>query len=192
MQVAVIAPPEEVVTLDEAKRHLRVESGDDDLSIAAYLAAAAGSIDGPAGWLGRAIGKQVLELRLDTFPYHCSTGIELPYPPIISVDEIRYRDRSGTEQVMDAADRRLIGTDSPRLVHDFWQSWPEAHHGPETVRIRYTAGYEDVPAPIKQAILLMLGHWYMNREAVAVGNSVITEMPLGVQALLAPFRVWAL
>jgi hypothetical protein len=33
----------------------------------------------------------------------------------------------------------------------------------------------------------MIGHWFSNREAVNVGN-IVSEMPLGAQALLAPHR----
>jgi uncharacterized phiE125 gp8 family phage protein len=58
--------------------------------------------------------------------------------------------------------------------------------------VRFTAGYgdtaSDVPQTIRQAILLAVGHWYENREAtVAVGN--VRELPLGIEALLWPYRV---
>lgn len=36
---------------------------------------------------------------------------------------------------------------------------------------------------VEQAILLLVGHWYANREAVAVGVSA-TAMPLAVESLL--------
>ena len=36
---------------------------------------------------------------------------------------------------------------------------------------------------VKQAILLLIGHWYANREAVAVGT-IATAMPLAVERLL--------
>ncbi len=45
-----------------------------------------------------------------------------------------------------------------------------------------------VPTPIRQAMLLMVGHLYENREASTVGPA-ITELPMGVEALLAPYRV---
>lgn len=44
-----------------------------------------------------------------------------------------------------------------------------------------------IPASAKAAILLTLGHLYENREAVNVGN-IVTEMPMGVQSLLWPYR----
>jgi len=44
-----------------------------------------------------------------------------------------------------------------------------------------------VPAPVEQAMLLLIGHWFENREAVNVGN-IITSFPLGVDRLVAPYR----
>ncbi len=39
------------------------------------------------------------------------------------------------------------------------------------------------------AMLLLIGHWYANREAVNVGN-ITSELPLGVEALLFRHRRW--
>lgn len=39
------------------------------------------------------------------------------------------------------------------------------------------------------AMLLLIGHWYANREAVNVGN-ITSELPLGVDALLMQHRRW--
>lgn len=36
---------------------------------------------------------------------------------------------------------------------------------------------------VEQAVLLLVGHWYANREAVAVGT-IATVMPLAVERLL--------
>lgn len=37
------------------------------------------------------------------------------------------------------------------------------------------------------AMLLLIGHWYENREAVAVGVST-ASMPLAVESLICPYR----
>ncbi|MDZ7322041.1 head-tail connector protein [Kosakonia sacchari] len=39
------------------------------------------------------------------------------------------------------------------------------------------------------AILLMVGHWYSNREAVNIGN-ITSEIPLGVESILFLQRRW--
>ena len=40
---------------------------------------------------------------------------------------------------------------------------------------------------ISTAMLLLIGHWYANPESVVVG-SISTELPMGVKALIEPYR----
>lgn len=48
----------------------------------------------------------------------------------------------------------------------------------------------DVPKTIKQALLLLIAHWYTNREAVVATNVVPREVALTVDALLNQYRKW--
>ena len=61
-------------------------------------------------------------------------------------------------------------------------------------RATYNAGYTvdpldaDVwpaPADIQQAVKLLVGHWFENRESVVVGTTA-AEVPMSVQMLLSP------
>ncbi len=62
--------------------------------------------------------------------------------------------------------------------------------------VRWRAGYptvdgrSTVPAPIRHAILLMVGHLYGSRDAVTTTAAQPAQLPLGVEALLAPYRIW--
>lgn len=49
---------------------------------------------------------------------------------------------------------------------------------------------DPLPAPIVQAVLLLVAHWYEHREAVvmAAGNSSPAVVPFAVDSLTAPFR----
>jgi uncharacterized phage protein (predicted DNA packaging) len=47
-----------------------------------------------------------------------------------------------------------------------------------------------VPADLRQAVLMLVGHWYENREATLVGVSA-DEVPFGVQAIIDQHRAWA-
>ncbi|MBY6102304.1 head-tail connector protein [Marinobacter nauticus] len=40
---------------------------------------------------------------------------------------------------------------------------------------------------ITAAMLLLIGHWYVNRESVVVG-SITAEVPMAVDALICPYR----
>ncbi|MEC3905372.1 head-tail connector protein, partial [Leclercia adecarboxylata] len=42
---------------------------------------------------------------------------------------------------------------------------------------------------IEMAMLLLIGHWYANREAVNVGN-VTSALAFSTEALLQPYRIY--
>ncbi|EZP57434.1 head-tail connector protein [Sphingomonas sp. RIT328] len=186
-RVIVIEPPQPIITLDEAKQQLKVDADDDDALIEAYIAAATGHIDGPDGWLGRAIGVQTLEAGLDGFVHD---PIRLPYPPLIDLVSIRYEDVTGTWRDLDPATYEVrdgeIGT-------AWGKSWPgtRSYRGASrSVRIRYRAGYEQVPAPLRVALLMFVDDLYRNRGNVAIGNVGEIKMPMASSMLLQPFRVY--
>lgn len=49
------------------------------------------------------------------------------------------------------------------------------------------ASPKEIPEVVKSAILMMVGHWFENREAINVGN-IVTEIPYGVESMLWPYR----
>lgn len=160
MRVAVITPPEPVVSWEEARAHLRLDDGDDQQGyVEGLVAVATAWLDGPDGWLGRALGEQVLEASF----LACGDAAtrSYPLPPFIA-----------------------LVSDTPQL------------DGRMTV-VRWRAGYpaqdgkSTVPAPIRHAILLMVSHLFNNRDAVTVTAAQPATLPMGVDALLAPYRVWS-
>ena len=50
----------------------------------------------------------------------------------------------------------------------------------------------DVPEPLRQAIRLLVAHWYENRGLVASGATSVAIVPESVAALLAPYRMVSL
>ena len=48
-----------------------------------------------------------------------------------------------------------------------------------------------MPAPLRQAIKLLIAHWYENRGVFEVGHDV-SEVPHTVSALIASYRVLSL
>jgi len=202
MSVVVIDPPEDaVVSLEEAKAHLRVDHDDDNDYIESLVDVATATIDGPAGWLGRCLVEQTLEWR---GPGFAPCDGRLPYPPVISVESVKYDDNVGAEQTVPNGNYRVVGQPSqPRLILAFGASWPSARCDDEAVRVRYVAGWpvetegdgEDAvttwtgPAPIRHAILLMVSQLYENREAAS--ETPQAELPFAVTALLAPYRVFS-
>jgi hypothetical protein len=83
MRVVVIEPPELVVTAEEARTARVFTADDDDEYVEGLLEIAQSEIDGPAGWLGRSIGVQTLQV---TFPSCTDVRPEcLPYRPVIEI-----------------------------------------------------------------------------------------------------------
>jgi uncharacterized phiE125 gp8 family phage protein len=188
-RVIVTVPPERVVSVEQAKQHIRMDSDDHDLLIGAFIDAATSHIDGPDGWLGRAIGVQTLEAGLDGFVYD---PISLPYPPALAVERIVYDDISGIERVLDPATYEFRGG----VIGSAWgKSWPStrAYRGASrSVRITYRAGYEIVPAPIIVAILMMVADMFRFRTTASDSSMATSVIPMsvGVDTLLQPFRVY--
>jgi len=183
------APATEPISSTEAKLHLRVDVTDDDTLITALITAARQLVEEET-W--RALVTQTWDYVADDWP--AGDAIRLPRPPIQSVTSITYLDDAGATQTMAAANY-IVDTYQGRVVLAEGAEWPDGELYPASaVRVRYVAGYgaaSTVPAPIKAAMLLLVGHLYENREAVASGAGVASaELPLGVRALLAPYRAW--
>lgn len=184
MRVVVVTPPDPVVDLERVKQHLEVEHDDRDDLIAGMIAAATAHIDGPDGWLGRAIGVQTLETGFWSFD---PCGMRLPFPPVTEIVSVTYRDESGAEQTVPTDDIELFDD----LIFPGWmKAWPNARPMRASVRVRYRAGYSTVPDPIIAAILLMVGDLWRNRDTVAALGAAKIPMSTTVENLLAPFRVY--
>ncbi len=136
---------------------------------------------------GRALITQQWTYTLDAFP---PAAINLPNPPLISVQSVKYLDSAGTLTTIDAADytvhtSALLGLVAPA----YGLSWPSPREVPEAVTIAFTCGHgaaAAVPQEIKQWMLIQIGHWYANREASGV---VKLEPRPFVDSLLDAYRV---
>ncbi|MCW5692939.1 MAG: head-tail connector protein [Pseudolabrys sp.] len=200
MSLYLVEGPEQddVLSLADAKLHLRVDFDDDDELIESYVATAIQNIDGRDGWLGRAIGEQTWELRLSEF---CGNEIKIPLPPLIEVESVKYYDADDALQTLAPGDYEVVGIGGfgkARVVLKSGKRWPEIAKRAENVVVRFRAGYPTdggspaaptVPAPILTAIKRQVATMYENREAVVV-NATVTKLPGGVEALLTPLRVW--
>lgn len=179
----------EPVTVAEAKTHLRVDHADDDVYIAALIAAARETVE---NWTNRSLTNQTYELVQDGWP--AGDTFYLPRSPLQSVTSVKYKDSAGDESTLSSA-AYLVDTDAlpPRLRLKSGQTWPsvvllEA----SAIRVRFVAGYgaaaSAVPAALKQAVLLLVAGMYENRENETTART--TEIVIGAMALMTPYRVW--
>jgi uncharacterized phiE125 gp8 family phage protein len=174
-EVTVEAAP---VTLAQAQAHLRVDSSDDATLISGLILAATEYCETVQG---RAYLTRTYEF---TTPW--TLGVDLPMPPFVEMTSVIARAEDGTETELAESDYIV---DDDRTVARL--SILSGQGDGEKLVITYTAGYgdaADVPAVIKQAILLLVGQWYEHREA-AEGASEVKEVPFAVTHLLNLNRV---
>ena len=179
----VTAPVNEPVTIIGVKAQSRVDITDDDDLIYAQIVAARELCELQAR---RAFVTQTLAVTLDAWP--ANGIIELPRPPLQSVTSIKYTDEDGNQSTF-ASSNYIVDTANNRVVLKSSATWPsDVLQRVAAILVTFVAGYStsaDVPTIYKQAILLTIGHWYENREAVVVERGVnIQELPIGVNRLL--------
>jgi uncharacterized phiE125 gp8 family phage protein len=209
-RVAVIGPPDPILTSDEVRVRLGIEDGDDVLD--PLIAAACAQIEPPLGWVGRAFGLQTLEQRGAWFADEwCGEELRLRFPPLVAVNSVKYLDDDGVEQTLDPSGYEVLGIgDAARIVLPYAGSWPSIRWAPEAVRVEYEAGYEaDAPQlepaknavalAVKQLLTLSTRDLYVsqvNVPGVGSRNYVLSDVAgklLGsaVDGLLRPYRVWS-
>ena len=188
--VLATAPSVEPVTTAEAKAHLRVDISDDDTLIGSLVTAARALVEQNTR---RALVTQTWDLFADEWPE--GRAFVLPMAPLQSVTGVYYTPDGSSEATFASANYVVDAKSEPgRVMLQSAASWPgDTLEEVNGVRVRFVAGYglaAAVPEPLKMAIKLIVGHWYENREAVAVTGAIPKEMPMAVDYLLWPYRVY--
>lgn len=194
--LTVITPPSfEAVTLEEMKRHLRIDEDqtDEDDDIEMWMQVAREWVE---SYTGRTLTDTTLEVGFEGYP---DWQIFLPRPPVIEVLSFKYHTSDGADTTL-AADQYTLDRSvalQPRVVPAYGVSWPSTRWQPSSLRIRYRAGYASagspderhlVPASLRAAIKLITAHLHEHREAVSEGQP-LHEVPFGAMALCRPMRV---
>lgn len=184
----VAAPTIDPVSIAEARAHLRVDESADDGLIAGYILAARAYIEAVTGL---ALISQTFEMTLHDFP----SKIELPRAPVSSITSIQYYDTADALQTLPSSFYEIDTARVPAVIQlaDGYD-WPTVDDRVAAVVVRFVAGYGatpgSIPEPIRLAILLIVGHFYANREQVVVGAGLTaSQLPMGVDALVAPYKV---
>lgn len=177
------------VTRAVVKNHLKVPTSmtvDDDLIDGLILFA--------TGWcedfLDRTFVNRSRQMVFDRFP-----KIIRPYgSPLVSVESLKYIDSAGDQQTLSSALYQIDLVSEPgRIMPAYGQIWPTIRPVLNAVELNYTAGYGaggDVPDPFKQAVQLLVGFYYWNRDGRGAQYVSFAKIPDAVFALLWPGRVF--
>ncbi len=181
------APTVEPVTLAEAKAHLRVDTATDDSYIATLITAAREWVE---EYLDRALVHQQYVMRLDSFPYE----FELPRPPMATSGTatavvVTYTLGDDSTATLSSTQYRVDRNATPGVVRQLRAgTWPGNLDDQNAVTVTWWAGYgasgTSVPAAIRHAILMLVGHWYDGSRSGVIVGSISKEVEFGVKSLL--------
>lgn len=174
----------EPLTLSEAKAHLRVTSSDDDAYISTLITVARELVEKETRQIWTAA---TFKISYDTFP--ATDTIIIPdITNISSITNIQYFDNNGADTTWDSSNYDLASTLPCRIVKKTASDYPSTDNQPDNVRIKVVTATPTggVPKPILQAMLLIIGHFYENRQEVA--DRIYYTMPKASEFLLTPYR----
>lgn len=175
-------PTIDPVRLEEAKSHLIVSHDEDNGLIADLVSAATKLVEAQTG-------RQLLTANWTLYADRFDLEMQLRLCPVQSIESVKYIDVAGALQTLSSATYQLDAVSEPaRLTTAYGYYWPDTREELNAVRVEFVAGYGgrlDVPKEAKQAILLLVGHWYEHREAV---GQVGTEIALAYESLVSSLR----
>lgn len=196
----------EPITLEQTRAHLRLTSTSEDAMLNVWRSAARTHFEEQTG---RQCVDAVWEYALDGSPYQ--GVLELPRPPLASVVSVVYDDGDGVEQTLDAATYRVlpsfitpVGSPGDAVIDPYCApgrielasgtSWPTTNGLARNLRIRRTCGYGatavSMPSLLQATLLLLVGHFYNNRDEVV--EVAMHRLPMGIETLLQGFKWTAL
>jgi uncharacterized phiE125 gp8 family phage protein len=201
------APGIEPVDLATAKNHLRLDSDltADDALVNMLITAARAHAEMQTG---RSFVQQGWRLVMNSFPGAGMMGVRWGVPfdvpphaivleraPLIAVTGITYTAMDGTTQTMPSSDYVVDGSwPAPLITPVFGKIWPIPMPQIGSVRVDYTAGYgpaaTDVPAGIRNWILMRVKSAYDMRGEVAIAHRGRIEPLPWVDGLLDPYKVY--
>lgn len=187
----------EVLSVAKVKAQERVLHSREDELIGDYIEAAFDHLHGLGGWLN---GYCLLEEAFEFFPGIINATSDLPLRPIVDDAGVMLARRLALSDYTDFGVGAFMVA-----VHDGFGTLArltttgfDAQAGivdPREYRITLNAGHKapaDVPRPLVQAMLLLAGHWYQNREATMSDprvTNVSRRVEFGLQALAGRYRI---
>ena len=190
MALSLVTPPAvEPVSLAEAKAHCRVDITDDDTYLTTLITTARKRVEEITSC---ALINQTWLYAVDDWPG--SDTLKLPKSPLSSVTWIKYTDAAGVVTTYSASNYVVDTYSRPGRVRlKSTSSWPgttlQELNG---FQVQFVAGYgaagTAVDEQLRHAILLLIEHWYENRDPVIVTGAMPQRIAMTVDALLTNFR----
>lgn len=180
--------PDAALPVEALKRHLRLGSGfaEDDVQdavLGSFLRAAMAAIEARTG---KALITRSFVWTLNQ--WRDREAAVFPIAPVSAVSQLAIVDRFGAETVSDSAVYRLeVDSMAPRLrpQSSVLPCIPDGGAAEIRFAAGYAAAFEDIPADLAQAVLLLASHYYEYRDETSLSEGC---MPFGVTSLIARYR----
>lgn len=192
-------PKSEPVSLPEASLFIRQVDEGDNRVVERLIAAARHHVE---QLTRRAFVTRTLQATFDDWPscrdfYKRRDEPELILPnatPLKQIVKVEYLDLDRVTQTLATTVYQAVTNKEPgRLRRRKEQVWPDTSDEPDAITVTYQVGYgtdDDVPDDAKTAILMLVAHWYENREAVDVSTGgTVTTVPHGFSAIVNNLHV---
>ena len=188
MSAILITPPAlEPVSRIEAKEHLKVTTDAEDDLIDRLITTARQQVEKQ---IDKVLIDQTWKIYLNEWP---ATGqIILPVAPVTAVVNLRTWSQDDVAAIIDPAHYYADLLAGPqKLILRQSRLWLRPGRIANGIEIEVTAGFgpdgNAVPAPLRTAMLILIAHWFENRQADCDGpaNSQVSEK---IQSLLSPFQ----
>lgn len=183
MIIDITPPNTEPITLDTTKLFLRIDHDDEDSLIADFIQSARMQVE--------KLCQKTLIARSQSvtlsppFDYILSLNIA----PVTAVNAVALNLADGTTQALSLNNLWINLRGSPATIAlkgmgvPAWHSRSDIH----AVTIEVMAGYgeaiDDIPMPLRQAMLLLVGQAYEHR-----AGQTLPSIPMMVDALIMPYR----
>jgi len=163
------APASEPVSTADAKTYLNVSTSLHDTLIGNQVSAARQWFE---SYTGTAVITQTITQIWDCTPQNWL--FELAVGPVTGTPTVSYKDSDGTYQTWSSSNYTLDTVSNPaRIIKLATAAWPTIGYFPAVWKVVYSAGYASaaaVPEDIVNAILMMTGFFYENREDMPINN----------------------
>jgi len=204
--IQLITPPAtEPLSIGWVKTRLRIPDSNDDLDLLEMIKAAREECEKSTS---RALITQTWKITLGHFPFlhfhdqvfsdanhwnhryrshhgHHPYAIHLPKSPVNTVS-VQYLDTDGVLQTFDSSQYVFMHDDLDAWIEPAANCyWPITLAQSDAVRITIDCGYGDdmskIPSILKQAMLLLVGHWNEHREEwiLTQARAVDVQIPFG-------------
>lgn len=205
----------EPITLDEAKKHCKVDGNEDDTLLERILIPAVRDLTeryirrscAERSWLGfgdvfpsstlagiQSLGVGYVIPAGSAALYQRAGTIEIPWGPLKAssgITSIKYLDTNGAQQTLSASKYVVDPYEIfPRIEPAYGECWPLTRDQVNAIEIEFIAGFNPLPPGLRAGMLIWLGTLYEHRQDIVAG-SPLQEMPMPASSrvLLGNYRV---